>query len=92
VKLIQRLYEVTEGRIVIDGQNVAHATQTSLRSQIAIVQQEPILFHRSLAETSHTLALKPRRRRSSVRRAWPMRTSLSRGCRAGTRRWSASVA
>jgi ATP-binding cassette subfamily B protein len=50
VKLIQRLYDVTEGRIVIDGQNVADATQTSLRSQIAIVQQEPILFHRSLAE------------------------------------------
>jgi ATP-binding cassette subfamily B protein len=50
VKLIQRLYDVTEGRIVIDGQNVAQATQTSLRSQIAIVQQEPILFHRSLAE------------------------------------------
>jgi ATP-binding cassette subfamily B protein len=50
VKLIQRLYDVTEGRIVIDGQNVADAAQTSLRSQIAIVQQEPILFHRSLAE------------------------------------------
>jgi ATP-binding cassette subfamily B protein len=50
VKLIQRLYEVTDGRIVIDGQDVAQATQTSLRSQIAIVQQEPILFHRSLAE------------------------------------------
>jgi ATP-binding cassette subfamily B protein len=50
VKLIQRLYDVTEGRIFIDGQNVANATQTSLRSQIAIVQQEPILFHRSLAE------------------------------------------
>ncbi len=50
VKLIQRLYDVTEGRILIDGQNVAHATQESLRSQIAIVQQEPILFHRTLAE------------------------------------------
>jgi ATP-binding cassette subfamily B protein len=50
VKLIQRLYDVTGGRIVIDGQDVAHATQASLRSQIAIVQQEPILFHRSLAE------------------------------------------
>ena len=50
VKLIQRLYDVTEGRVLIDGQNVAHATQESLRSQIAIVQQEPILFHRSLAE------------------------------------------
>ena len=50
VKLIQRLYDVTEGRIAIDGQNVSQATQASLRSQIAIVQQEPILFHRSLAE------------------------------------------
>jgi ATP-binding cassette subfamily B protein len=50
VKLIQRLYDVTEGRVVIDGQNIAHATQTSLRAQIAIVQQEPILFHRTLAE------------------------------------------
>jgi ATP-binding cassette subfamily B protein len=50
VKLIQRLYDVSDGRILIDGQNVSHATQGSLRSQIAIVQQEPILFHRSLAE------------------------------------------
>jgi len=50
VKLIQRLYDVSEGRILIDGQNIAQATQASLRSQIAIVQQEPVLFHRSLAE------------------------------------------
>jgi ATP-binding cassette subfamily B protein len=50
VKLIQRLYDATEGRVLIDGQDVRHATQSSLRSQIAIVQQEPILFHRSLAE------------------------------------------
>jgi ATP-binding cassette subfamily B protein len=50
VKLIQRLYDVTDGRIVIDGQDIAHVTQSSLRGEIAIVQQEPILFHRSLAE------------------------------------------
>ncbi len=50
VKLVQRLYDVSGGRILIDGQNIANATQQSLRSQIAIVQQEPILFHRSLAE------------------------------------------
>jgi ATP-binding cassette, subfamily B, bacterial len=50
VKLIQRLYDVTDGRILIDAQNIALATQESLRSQIAIVQQEPILFHRSLSE------------------------------------------
>ena len=50
VKLVQRLYDVSGGQILIDGQNVANATQQSLRGQVAIVQQEPILFHRSLAE------------------------------------------
>ena len=50
VKLIQRLYDVNAGKILIDGQDVSRATQASLRAQIAIVQQEPILFHRSLAE------------------------------------------
>ena len=50
VKLVQRLYDVSGGRILIDGQDIAKATQQSLRSQIAIVQQDPILFHRSLAE------------------------------------------
>jgi ATP-binding cassette, subfamily B, bacterial len=50
VKLAQRLYDVSGGRILIDGQDIAQATQHSLRSQIAIVQQDPILFHRSLAE------------------------------------------
>ncbi|MET0293365.1 MAG: ABC transporter ATP-binding protein [Steroidobacteraceae bacterium] len=50
VKLIQRLYDPVGGRVLIDGQDVRAATQSSLRAQIAIVQQEPILFHRSLAE------------------------------------------
>ncbi|PTD16875.1 ABC transporter ATP-binding protein [Sphingomonas fennica] len=50
VKLIQRLYDATGGRVLIDGQDVARASQASLRAQIAIVPQEPILFHRSLAE------------------------------------------
>jgi ATP-binding cassette subfamily B protein len=50
VKLVQRLYDVSGGQILIDGQDIAKVTQHSLRSQIAIVQQDPILFHRSLAE------------------------------------------
>ncbi|AZO14326.1 ABC transporter ATP-binding protein [Mesorhizobium sp. M2A.F.Ca.ET.043.05.1.1] len=50
VKLIQRLYDVDAGRILVDGQDISQVEQASLRSQIAIVQQEPILFHRSLAE------------------------------------------
>ncbi len=50
VKLLHRLYDVTDGRIVVDGQDIAHVTQDSLRAQLALVPQEPILFHRSLAE------------------------------------------
>ncbi|MFU2052566.1 ABC transporter ATP-binding protein [Bordetella hinzii] len=50
IKLIQRLYDVDAGRITIDGQDIAQVKQASLRRQIAIVQQEPILFHRTLAE------------------------------------------
>ncbi|CAO4142462.1 ABC transporter ATP-binding protein [Methylorubrum extorquens] len=50
VKLIQRLYDVSGGHVLIDGQDVAGATQASLRAQVAIVPQEPVLFHRSLAE------------------------------------------
>lgn len=50
VKLIQRLHDVSGGRIVIDGIDIRDVQQASLRQQIAIVQQEPVLFHRSLAE------------------------------------------
>ncbi|TDW16880.1 ATP-binding cassette subfamily B protein [Rhizobium azibense] len=50
VKLIQRLYDLNGGRILIDGQDVSKVTQASLRSQIAIVQQECLLLNRSLAE------------------------------------------
>jgi len=49
VKLVQRLYDVQSGAIRIDGQNVAGVTQESLRRAIALVPQDPILFHRSLA-------------------------------------------
>ena len=50
IKLIQRLYDINAGRIAIDGQDIAQVQQASLRGQIAIVQQEPVLFHRTLAE------------------------------------------
>jgi ATP-binding cassette, subfamily B, bacterial len=50
VKLIQRLYNLDNGRILIDGQDIAHVTQESLRQAIGLVPQEAVLFHRSLAE------------------------------------------
>lgn len=48
--LILRFYDVTEGAILIDGQNTADVTQESLRQNIAYVPQDPILFHRTLME------------------------------------------
>lgn len=50
LKLLQRLYDVDEGHIIVDGQDVARVTQESLRRHMALVPQEPILFHRSLKE------------------------------------------
>ncbi len=50
VKLLQRLYDVQSGAILIDDQDVRHVAQTSLRSSIALVPQDPALFHRSLRE------------------------------------------
>jgi ATP-binding cassette subfamily B protein len=50
VKLIQRLYNLDSGRILIDGQDIANVTQKSLRRAIGLVPQDPVLFHRSLAQ------------------------------------------
>ena len=50
VKLLQRLHDVDSGRIWVDGQDVREVTQSTLRRAFAIVPQDPILFHRSLAE------------------------------------------
>lgn len=50
VKLLQRLHDPASGRITIDGQDISRVTQASLRRAIALVAQEPVLFHRSIAE------------------------------------------
>lgn len=50
VKLLQRLYDPVAGSIAIDGVDIAGVTQESLRHQIALVPQEPVLFHRSIAD------------------------------------------
>lgn len=49
-KLLLRLADIQEGKIYVDGQNIADITQQSLRQQIAYVPQEALLFHRSIAE------------------------------------------
>jgi ATP-binding cassette subfamily B protein len=50
VKLIQRLYDVQGGRILVDGQDIAAVTQGSLRRAVAVVPQDPALFHRALSD------------------------------------------
>ncbi len=50
VKLLFRFYDIQSGQIVVDGQNIAGITQDSLRANMALVPQEPILFHRTLME------------------------------------------
>ncbi|MFO1257679.1 MAG: ABC transporter ATP-binding protein [Gammaproteobacteria bacterium] len=50
VNLILRLYDVTDGAILIDGQDIRDVTQDSLRENIAMIPQDPSLFHRSLMD------------------------------------------
>lgn len=49
-KLLLRFSDIQDGSISIDGQDITKITQHDLRSHIAYVPQEPLLFHRSLAE------------------------------------------
>jgi ATP-binding cassette subfamily B multidrug efflux pump len=48
--LLLRLHELESGRILIDGQDIAHVTQDSLRRQIAMVTQDTSLLHRSIRD------------------------------------------
>ena len=50
VNLLMRLYNLTSGRILIDGIDITTISQKNLREQIAFVPQDPVLFHRSLME------------------------------------------
>lgn len=50
LKLLQRLYEPQQGVIAVDGQPIGDIDLSSMRSAMALVPQDPILFHRSLAD------------------------------------------
>lgn len=50
VRLLLRFYYPTSGKILIDGQDISKVTQESLRRDIALVPQDPVLFHRTLSE------------------------------------------
>ena len=50
VNLLLRFYDVSSGRILIDGQDIAQCTQQSLRSNIAMVTQDTSLLHRTVRD------------------------------------------
>lgn len=50
VKLLFRFFDIQGGKILIDGQDISQVTQDSLRSNVSMVPQDPILFHRTLRE------------------------------------------
>ncbi len=47
-RLLFRFYDVTGGRILINGQDIRHVTQASLRSAIGVVPQDTVLFNESI--------------------------------------------
>ena len=71
VSLVPRLYDVTEGAVLVDGADVRDLTQASLRAAIGTVTQDPHLFHDTVA--------------SNLRYARPDATDtlLVEACRAG---------
>ena len=50
VNLLLRFFDLEDGRILIDGQDIAGVTQESLRSQISVVTQDTSLLHRSIRD------------------------------------------
>ena len=50
VNLLLRFFDLEGGRILIDGQDIAHVTQESLRAQISVVTQDTSLLHRSIRD------------------------------------------
>jgi ATP-binding cassette subfamily B multidrug efflux pump len=50
VNLLLRFYDIAQGRVLIDGQDIALATQDSLRAQIGMVTQDTSLLHRSVSD------------------------------------------
>jgi ATP-binding cassette subfamily B multidrug efflux pump len=50
MNVLLRLYDISGGKVLIDGQNIAEVTQESLRANIAVVTQDTSLLHRSVRE------------------------------------------
>ena len=75
VSLLPRFYEAAAGRLLVDGTDIRHITLRSLRDQISIVLQEPLLFAGSIADNIRYGGSTPRWTRSSKPHGRPTRTT-----------------
>ena len=92
-RLLLRLMDVDAGRILIGGQDITRLSQADLRSLIAYVPQDPVMFHRTLGEN---IAFgRPGATAAEIRAAAGGRTrhwSSPTPCRRASTRSSASAA
>jgi ATP-binding cassette subfamily B protein len=86
-KLVNRIYDVDAGRILIDGVDVREWNMDSLRSQISFIEQDVTLFSRSVAENIGFSLGQTADREAVVRAARDAQAPLTRA----TRRLSASA-
>ena len=77
VNLLLRFYDLRQGRVLIDGQDIALGTQDSLRAQIGMVTQDTSLLHRSVSDNIRYGRPRPATPRWLPRRSAPRRTSSS---------------
>src|SRR5206468_961292 len=88
VALLPRLYEVTAGRVLVDGADVRDVDLASLRREVGLVSDEPFLFSATIRENiAYARADAPVEVVQEAARQAASTTS-SRACRTATTRWS----
>jgi ABC-type multidrug transport system fused ATPase/permease subunit len=77
VNLALRLFDVEQGRIMVDGRDIRDITQASLRAQFGVVSQDAMLMHRSISDNIGYGRAGRRRPRSSMPPVAPQPTTSS---------------
>ena len=81
-----RFYDVTEGRVLVDGVDVRDVTRRSLRREIGVITQDPFLFSATACENIAFGVLDAPTRASRRQRGLRRRTISSSSCRRDTTR------
>jgi ATP-binding cassette subfamily B protein len=92
INLLQRLYDVQTGEVLIGGVPVTAVSQDSLRAALAVVPQEITLFHRTIAENIRFARPSATDAEVFAAAAARIATSSSAAFRMATQPWSASAA